>query len=328
MDTLITGGTGFIGSRLSSRLLAQGHAVRVLGLDRAGLEAENCRLLDEQGASVVVSSIDETRELDELVDGVDAVIHLAAVQHEMNVPDERFYKINVEGTRRLLSECAAAGVRRIVHGSTIGVYGLVEGTVDESTPSAPNNVYERSKLAAERAVGSEFSSLGVVIVRIPETYGPGDARLLKLFRAVDKGSFFMVGRGTNLHHPMYVDDLVEGILAATRAPEAAGETVLLGGPSPVSTRDMVAAVARAVGKDPPRLSLPMLPFSAAAVGLETVLRPLGIQPPLHSRRLDFFRKSLVLSTAKAARLLSFQPKIDFEEGARRTAAWYREAGWM
>lgn len=328
MDALITGSTGFIGSRLALRLLAKGHSVRALGLERTGSEAENCRVLAEQGASVVAGSIDEIRDFDELLHGVDAVIHLAAAQHEMNVPDEHFYRINVEGTRRLLGGCAAAGVRRIVHGSTIGVYGLAEGTVDESTPSAPNNVYEKSKLAAERAVASEFSSLGVVVVRIPETYGPGDTRLLKLFRAVEKGSFFMVGRGTNLHHPMYVDDLVEGILAALRVPEAAGETVLLGGPSAISTRDMVAAVAHAVGKDPPRLSLPMFPFSAAAVGLETALRPFGIQPPLHRRRLDFFRKSLVLSTAKATQILGFSPEVGFEEGARRTAAWYREAAWL
>jgi nucleoside-diphosphate-sugar epimerase len=91
---------------------------------------------------------------------------------------------------------------------------------------------------------------------------------------------------------------------------------------------MVAAIASALGRRPRRLRLPMWPFLAAAVAFEATLRPLGIQPPLHRRRLDFFRKTFVFSTTKAESLLGFVPRVGFAEGARETAAWYREHGLL
>ena len=101
---------------------------------------------------------------------------------------------------------------------------------------------------------------------------------------------------------------------------------MLPGRQAVTTDEMVAAVAAAVGRPSPRLRLPLWPFSAAAIVLETTLRPLGIQPPLHRRRMDFFRKSFTFAGAKAERLLGFTPEIDFAQGAKLTAEWYREIG--
>jgi len=167
-----------------------------------------------------------------------------------------------------------------------------------------------------------------VAVRIPEVYGPGDRRLLKLFKAIDKGAFFMIGSGRNLHHLIYVDDLVEGLLMAAESPETPGDLFLLAGPETVSTDRMVLAVANAVDKPGPRFRAPLWPFLILATAMELTLRPLGIQPPLHRRRLDFFRKSFELSSAKAQRVFGFSPSVSFEEGARRTAVWYREGGLL
>jgi nucleoside-diphosphate-sugar epimerase len=91
----------------------------------------------------------------------------------------------------------------------------------------------------------------------------------------------------------------------------------------MTTNEMVERIATALDRKPPRTQLPMWPFLAAASVLETTLRPLRIQPPLHRRRLDFFRRSFVFSTLKAQRLLGFTPEIDFQSGAADTARWYR-----
>jgi nucleoside-diphosphate-sugar epimerase len=323
---LITGGTGFIGSRLALRYLADGKSVRVLALENNPVEAANAQRLREHGAEILIGSVTELNQVATAAVGVDVVFHLAATQHEMNVPDQRFQAVNVEGTRNVLEASITAGVRRVVHGSTIGVYSRLDGVIDESSPTEPDNIYGVTKLQGERVALSYADQLPVVVIRIPEVYGPGDRRLLKLFRAIDRGAFFMIGAGRNVHHPIYVEDLVDGLRSAADAPDAPGQIILLAGKESVITAQMATAIAAALGRRPPSLRVPLFVFAAAATVLELTLRPLGIQPPIHRRRLDFFRKSFTLSAAKAERLLAFDPRVGFPEGARRTAAWYREIG--
>lgn len=325
---LITGGTGFIGSRLALALREEGRSVRVLALENTGAERENRKLLDDQGVEVVLGSVTEADDVARVVRGTKVVVHLAAAQHEMNVADAHFREVNVRGTERVLEAAAAEGVERFVHGSTIGVYGDPEGRVDEASPTRPVNIYGTTKLEAEQVVRAARNRLHVTVARIPEVYGPGDRRLLKLFTMLRKGRFFLVGAGRNLHHPIYVDDLIRALVTMTTGAQESGETFVLAGPEAVETREMVALVAEAVGREPPRVRLPLWPFVGAAVVLETVLRPLGIQPPLHRRRLDFFRKSFSLSTERARRILGFEPDVGFREGARRTAEWYTRRGLL
>jgi dihydroflavonol-4-reductase len=331
MRILITGATGFIGSRLALAARDRGHEVVPAGLTNTEAEAANRRELEDAGLRPLAASVEElAAAASGTLRGCDAVVHLAAAQHEVNVPDEHFRRVNVEGTRLLLDAARGTGPAppRFVYGSTIGVYGAREGLIDEATPTAPDNVYGRSKLEAERLVLARAGAQPVAAVRISETYGPGDRRLLKLFRAIKKGRFLVIGSGRNLHHPIYVDDLVEALLLAAARGEALGEVVLAAGRDTVTTDEVAAAVAAAVGRPAPRLRAPLAPFMAAASVMESALRPLGVQPPLHRRRMDFFRKSFHLSGDKARRLLGFEPRVGFREGAERTARWYERAGLL
>lgn len=323
----VTGGTGFIGSRLALHCLERGSSVSVLGQENTAAEASNSERLREAGADLRLGSVTDRATVRAVVSDAEVVIHLAAAQHEMSISDERFREVNVEGTRVVLEESAAAGVGRIIHGSTIGVYGVTDGTVDESTPCRPHNIYGKTKLEGEHLALSH-SSVPVVAVRIPEIYGPGDRRLLKLFRALRRGRFLLIGPGQNLHDVLYVDDLIEGLLQVARCDGATGEVLQFGGPGPLTTDEMIAAVAKAVGKDPPGLRVPLWPLLAVGTVMEVTFRPLGIQPPLHRRRLDFFRNSFELSTAKARELCGFTPGVSFVEGARLTADWYRAEGLL
>lgn len=324
MNVLITGGTGFIGSRLALSCAARGDGVRVLARENTEAESSNRDALEAADVEVFIDSVTDPQAVRDALVGIDVVFHLAATQHEMNVPDERFRSVNVEGTRNVLEAAERAGVRRIVHGSTIGVYGRPRGVLDEASPVEPDNIYGVTKLEGERLALSWSDRVPVVAIRIPEVYGPGDRRLLKLFRAIDRGAFFMIGSGRNLHHLIYVDDLVDGLLAAAESPDTPGELFVLAGPEPVSSNRMARAIAEALEARPPRFRAPLWPFAVLAAVLEFTLRPIGVQPPLHRRRLDFFRKSFELSTEKARTTFGFVPSVDFEEGAHRTAKWYRD----
>jgi nucleoside-diphosphate-sugar epimerase len=321
---LITGGTGFIGSRLALRCISDGHAVRILGQENTPAESSNREVVEGKGAEVLLANVADVGNLAGCLSGVDVVYHLAAAQHEVNAPDQRFWDVNVKGTVRLLEACVNAGVRRFIHGSTIGVYGdAMEGLIDENSPLKPDNIYGRTKLEGERAVEAFREKLPVVIIRIPETYGPGDRRLLKLFKTIRDGVFFMIGPGENLHHPIYIDDLIDAFFLAAEIPEAIGNIFVVAGKESVSTNDMVSIVAEKVGGKIPGFRAPISPFLLLAAVLEKTFQPFGIKPPLHRRRMDFFRKSFTFSMGKAEKVLGFKPKVPFSEGAALTAEWYR-----
>lgn len=327
MKVLITGSSGFIGSRLAATCQELGHSVIATAQENTEIEKVRNGWLRQAGVDVRLINLNDPAALGESLQGCDAVFHLAAAQHEANVPDQYFRDVNVEGTRTLLQASVDAGVGRFVHGSTIGVYGsALAGELDETSPTEPDNIYAVTKLEGEGVVREFGKQIPVSIIRISETYGPGDLRLLKLFRAIKKRSFFVIGSGRNIHQLIYVDDLVRGMLAAAEKPSAVGTEIVLAGSERLTTAQMCDYVAKAVGTPLPKLRVPLWPFNIAAIVLEGVCRPLGIQPPLHKRRLDFFRKSFFFDIGKAAERLDFTPAVSFEEGAARTARWYAEHG--
>ena len=328
-SVLITGGTGFIGSRLALRCRAAGTGVRVLAPVRNPVEQQRADELGEAGVEVVAGSVTDAAIVREACAGVTTLYHLAAAQHEANVPDRYYHEINVEGTRCVLQGALEAGVQRVVHGSTIGVYGVGRnGPVGDASPLEPDNIYGITKLEGETVAREFMQRLPVVIVRISETYGPGDRRLLKLFRGIQRGRFAMIGPGRNMHHPVYVDDLLDGLEQAAATTTLPEESMVLAGPNPVTSAEMIADIAKAIGRPQPRLRVPLMPLLAVAAILEGALRPVGIQPPLHRRRMNFFIKSFRFTCAAARATIGYAPKVPFAEGAVRTAAWYRAQGLL
>jgi nucleoside-diphosphate-sugar epimerase len=325
----ITGGSGFIGSRLARLAIERGHAVTVVTAVNNATERARCNALEQAGIAVQVAPLEDSFAMARALIAHEVVIHLAAAQHEAQAGESHFHQVNVEGTRRLLGLAARAGVKRFVHGSTIGVYGAASGRVlDEESKLAPDNPYGRTKAVAETVVRGFEGPMETCIVRISETYGPGDMRLLKLFRGVQTGHYLTLGPGKNEHQLIYVDDLVQGLLAACDAPGASGETIVLAGSERVTTNAMVSAISAALGSRRRVFHATMWPFVAAAYVLESTMSPLGLKPPLHRRRLDFFRKSFRFSTAKAERLLGFHAETTFAAGARATAQWYRANAYL
>lgn len=135
----------------------------------------------------------------------------------------------------------------------------------------------------------------------------------------------MIGSGKNLHQPIYVNDLIDGFFRAVEKNEAIGKTFLLVGNQQITTKEMVDTIAGQLQVKCSRFSLPLFPLMATATILEKILRPLAIQPPLHKRRMDFFRKSFYFSETKSSELLGFHPKTNFEQGVMETSKWYQKA---
>ncbi|HET7292487.1 MAG TPA: NAD-dependent epimerase/dehydratase family protein, partial [Vicinamibacteria bacterium] len=215
--------------------------------------------------------------------------------------------------------------------STVGVHGHV-GPVpaDETAPFDPGDVYQRTKAEAER-IATEFGrarGLPVAVVRPGAIYGPGETRLLKLFRAIARGRYAVVGSGEPHYHLVYIDDLVRGFLLALDRPEAAGETFIIAGPRSVSQAALAASIAKATGGRVLPFRIPAAPLQWAGSLCEALFVPLGLEPPLHRRRVDFWTKNRSFSIEKARRLLGYEPQVDVEEGVARTVSAYREAGWL
>jgi nucleoside-diphosphate-sugar epimerase len=329
MQILITGGTGFIGSRLAIRCLEDGHQVRVLGRKNTPWEERNLAALEERGIEVVLGSVTDPDSLKDAVNGVDVVYHLAAAQHESNVPDQYFWDINVTGTRYMLEASVAAGVKRFVHGSTIGVYGsAASGEITPDTPVAPDNIYGITKREGESLALSYRDRLNLTVVRISETYGPGDSRLLKLFKGIKKGYFFKIGSGDNLHHLIFVDDLVEGFVRTAAEEDTIGEAYVIAGGEPITTDEMIDTIREALDAKLLPFRAPMWPFLWAGRFFENTMARVGMKPPLTTRRMDFFRKTFYFNQAKTAALIGTVATTSFAEGTRQTMEWYMQNGML
>jgi len=321
--TLVTGATGFTGSNLCRRLVDDGERVvawvrptsDTAPLDDLGVE---CRLVDICDAAAVRDAMGE----------FDTVYHIAAAFRVEHVDTEVFRRVNVEATRNMLTAARARGVGRLVHCSTVGVQGDIDDPpATEEYRFAPGDHYQESKLQGELlAREAATEGLPLSVVRPAGIYGPGDRRFLKLFRPISRGRFVMIGSGEVLYHLTFIDDLVDGIVRAGRRPEAIGEVFTLAGPRITTLRELVDAIADAVGAKRPRLRLPYAPVHAASVVCEKACKLIGVAPPLYPRRVEFFDKDRAFDIGKARRLLGYDPQVDLEEGLRRTAAWYREQG--
>ena len=326
----MTGATGFTGGHLAATLAARGDEVRALVRPKSRARFDRSPL-PGLGVSAVEGDLGDAASLGRAVEGVAVVYHIAATYREAGQPDSAYRAVNVEGTRNVLRASRDAAVQRVVHCSTGGVHGhIAHPPANEEAPFNPGDVYQETKLEAEKAA-REFGAAGgldVVVVRPIGIYGPGDTRFLRMFRGIARGRFPLLGSGQAFYHLTFIDDLVEGIRLSGTIPEAAGRTYILAGPRYTTLETLIGLVAKELGVEPPRVHWPVWPFWTAGLICEAICIPLRIEPPIYRRRVDFYTKSRAFDTARARTELGFSPAVDLEEGIKRTASWYREQGLL
>ncbi|MBN1271497.1 MAG: NAD-dependent epimerase/dehydratase family protein [Candidatus Aminicenantes bacterium] len=322
MKILVTGASGFIGSHLTRRLLENKHSVRLLLHHR--------HFPGESECSVVWGDITDPGILKKALEDRDIVFHLSAALGASLIGAEEFRRINVEGTEKLLFYAEKAGVKRFIHFSSAGVLGRVEANspADEKHTPYPIDVYDLTKLEGEKAaLEAGGNKMEVVIIRPGWVYGPEDKRTFKLIRAIARKRFVLVSRGNTRQTPVYVNDLIQGILLCAEKGKS-GEIYHMAGHEVLTVRDIVRTIAQAVGTKIPRVRLSLLPVKTAAWILGKSFRFFGKEAPLTPSKLSFFIHPKPLSIEKARRELGYAPQMDFSTGIKKTVEWYREKGWM
>ena len=322
---LLTGATGFTGGNLARRLAARGDTVRALVRDAAQAPP-----LLAHGIDVRVGQLTSRNDVIAAARGCDQIHHIAAVFRTAGHPDSYYRDVNIGGTKNVLEAARRVDCERVVHCSTVGVHGhIANPPASETYPFGPGDIYQRTKLEGELAAqAAARRGQRVTIVRPSPIYGEGDLRFLKLYRAVARGVFVMIGSGTPKLHLVHIDDLLDGILLCSTSEAAIGEVFILGGPQAPTLDELVRHIAQALGVAQPRWRVPLWPVKTAGALCEAVCVPLRVEPPLHRRRVGFFTHHREFDCSKAARLLGYAPRVTAAEGIARTAEWYRASGQL
>ncbi len=319
---LITGGTGFLGSAVAQHLAARGAQIAVLVRS-----PEKAAAAQAAGFSAARGDITNRESVRHAVDNATYVIHCAA---SFGKPDDQ-RDVNINGTRILAEECAFAGVRQLVHISSIAVYGFARrGIVDETTPPAPGAYsYARTKLGGENAIRevAMHTGLNTTIIRPGMIYGPGSSNwTLELFRYARRKPIFFPGDGSGSAHPIYIDDVVSAIARVTGDESLNGAIFNISADPAPTWREWLLAYANLAGHQswvsvPPVVARTGAGLLMSFAGRTSLIRDL---PEL----VDQFMEKVTYSTAKARRELGWSPQVSLAEGVERCAPWLREKGLL
>lgn len=322
----VTGATGFLGATLCRKLLEDGRSVRALYRHPGKLEA-----LEALEVEPVPADVTDEATLRAAFEGVGIVYHVAALFRQHGVPDSTFWDINVEGTRNVLAAAAKAGVRRVVHCSTVGVHSHIPSPpADESEPYRPADIYQHTKCEGEKVALQWFheGKIDGCVVRPAMIWGPGDNRTLKLYRGIAKRRLPIIGTGKILLHWVLVDDVARALILAGDSMRSTGQTYIIAGEEPVSIEELYSVIADETDVKPIALRIPALPVQLLGEIVERMCRPLGVEPPIYRRRVDFFTKTRAFDWSKAKNELGYEPGQSLAEEVQLIVNSYRRLGWI
>lgn len=324
---LITGATGFAGVNLTRKLVAAGLKVSALARKSSDLTP-----LDGLDIRWFRGDVFDEAAIVDAVAGQEYVFHLAAAFREAKSTEKDYRNVHVKSTQLLAREALKQPLfKRYIHVSTVGVHGhIATPPATEQYPFSPGDDYQRTKLEAELWL-NEFganNNFPYTIIRPAAIYGPGDRRLLKLFKMAIKPFFPLLGKGKCLYHLVHVDDLTNTFLVAATHPDAVGETFISGAEESIGIAEIGHIVADYFGKKIKVLRLPIGPFYLAGDICEMICRPLHIEPLIYRRRAAFYAKDRSFDVGKMKSVLGYHPRHTNKEGIIETARWYVQQGWL
>lgn len=323
---VVTGATGLLGSHIAEHLRAHGERVRALV--RQGSDTS---FLQQLGVELAVGDLNEPAGLPRVLDGADVVYHCAARVGDWG-PWRAFQREIIDATGNLLDACRATSVGRVLHVSSIIVYGhphLRDGRFTEDEPLGQNlwlwDYYCRAKVRAEELCRQYPGAL--TIVRPSWIYGPRDRTTLpRVLKALDAGRVAVLGRGDNLLNIVYAGDVAEGAILAANHPQAKGQAYNLSSEGEITQQEFLDLLADVLGR--PRIR-GHVSYQLAYWGgffSEVIGRMIRMRRPPHLTRyaVALIGRSTRFSTAKAREQLGWQPRAGIHEGVRRTVEWYRK----
>jgi len=316
VNVLVTGATGSVGPAIVSGLLGAGHWVRTLSLSGPPATAFPA------GVEVLCGDVTDAAAVEAGVRGVEGVVHLAGLAHRTEAGkalDGEYERVNVGGTAIVVDMAQRAQVQRVVLFSTIAVYGPTgAGSVDERAAPKPDTAYARSKLAAEEillaARRADGRPLGTVL-RMAAVYGGSvTGNYLRLARSLSRHRFVPVGNGRNRRTLVYEDDAGAAAILALGSASAGGQVYNVTDGAFHTLRDINHAICSALGRKPPRVSVPLGPALGAVRAMESLGRVLALTPPLSARSLLKYSEDVAVEGSRIQRELGFQPRFDLRRG--------------
>ncbi|MGB8347331.1 MAG: NAD-dependent epimerase/dehydratase family protein, partial [Ktedonobacteraceae bacterium] len=327
MKVLVTGAAGFLGGHLVDMLIERGDDVRAMV--RPSEDASRLRSLP--GVEVVYGDVTNVDSLKRATEGVRRVYHTAARTGPWG-PEDSYWQTNVQGLANLIHAAMDAGVQRLVHTSSITVYGHhLHGIVTEDDPyHAENNPYSRTKIAGEKLIANLVKNDGapVVIVRPGWIYGPRDNASFGRFVAlVESGKGFLVGSGKNIVPVVYVRDAAQGLIKAGGAPDTAiGQAYTIANDQRVMQADYMNAIADCLGAARLSLHVPYMPLYLGARAAELAWSAAGHRhttpPPVTTYGITLLGGDQLFSIGKARSELGYKPEYDLARGVAEGVAWY------
>ncbi len=316
IPVLVTGATGFVGSRLSE-LLSTTEKADVTGIGR---NLDRVSYLRDKRVSLQAVDLLDTDVLKKVVEGKKIIFHTAAA---LDANPDKTQAVNVDATEKLVKLAGEAGVSRFVHVSTVGVYDMKNiKEVDETTPLALKHpsTYPRTKAEAEkRAIDmAKKFEMDLSIVRPSMIYGPGHGIwTVGMFKNIMEDNPVFLGDGSAHFNPVYIDDVVNAIILCAKHPSASGEAFNIS--ADVTTwYEFMSHYGKLCNKKPKGLPLIVARLMAFANKIP------GISTPIDQGFIEMATSYKYFPTQKASKLLGWEAEVTLEEGLSRTVQWLKE----
>ncbi|MEI6621463.1 MAG: NAD(P)-dependent oxidoreductase [Actinomycetes bacterium] len=314
-SVFVTGANGFMGRALMARL-------RELGAQATGVD-----LIADAEHGVVGGSTTDPQKWPQALEGVDAVIHTAAIVSNVASIDQA-WEVNVLGTRRVLEAAATAGVSRFLHISSVAAYGTsITGVLDERFPiRVEGRSYVDSRVNSEAVVLAAHASgeIPCTIVRPGDLFGPGAVWVREPIRMLRSHQMILPAGGKGIFSPTYIDNLVDGVLLALSSEAGVGQIFNITDDVSMTCEEFFGALATFAGG-----SVRTIPTSLAVpLGelLGTATRAVGWHSEANRASVLYLARQGTFSIEKARRLLGYEPRVSFAEGMARVQAWAHEEG--
>ncbi|MFT6904913.1 MAG: nucleoside-diphosphate-sugar epimerase [Oleiphilaceae bacterium] len=318
-SVFITGANGFIGKALVKRYRALGCEVR--GMDINADEAMN----------IVAGDITQPATWIKHANGCELFIHTAAVV-SLAADWDLYREVSINGTRKALDVAIESGAQRFLHFSSIAAMGVdyLQGADEKAAVVVGEDYrYGVTKGASEHVVLAAHASdeMSCTIIRPADVYGPGSrAWLIEPLKMVRSGQFILPGQGKGRFTPVYIDDLLDGVMLAAGLDEGAGQIFILAGDRSVSCKQFFSYHWKWAGKTKKIPSLPLKAALAATQALSKLYRLLNKPSEVTPDAMLMFSRQGGFSIEKAKRRLGYAPKVGLYEGMQRSEDWLREIG--
>lgn len=324
---MVTGATGYTGTVLVKKLIEAGIIINAIARNSSDISKF-------KGLPIhwIRGEVFDRNTIATAMENAEYVFHVAAAFREAKSTEQDYWNVQVKSTQLIVEYAQKnANFKRLIHVSTMGVHGHIENPPgDENSAFCPGDGYQRTKVEAEQWLEecAKKSGFPHTIIRPCAIYGPGEPRLLKLFKMATKKYFPILGRGKCWFHMVHVEDLANATILAATEERALGESFIIGSTEAIKLEDMITIIAHEYNRKLKIIRLPITPFFILGHLCEAICTPMRIEPPIYRRRVAFYSKDRYFSTRKMREVLGYTPLYENKEGLLESARWYRDNGWL